>query len=82
MNVYDVSADPAAGKFSTAKVTWKLRAPAQAGSVPLAAVMFYGTEVSAAHGAVDTPYGKSPLGGFTGSSGRIRFSDVLKISVQ
>jgi hypothetical protein len=82
VNVDGISPDPAAGKFSTVKVTWKLRAPAQAGSVPLAAVMFYGTEVSAAHGAVDTPYGKSPLGGFTGSSGRIRFSDVLKISVQ
>ncbi|HTO05502.1 MAG TPA: hypothetical protein VMR86_00455 [Myxococcota bacterium] len=82
VNVYGVTADPGAGKFSSSKVTWKLRAPAQAGSVPLAAVMFYGTEVSAAHGAVDTPYGKSPLGEFTGSSGRIKFSDVLKISVQ
>lgn len=82
VNVDGISADPAGGKFSSAKVTWRLRAPAQAGSVPLAAVMFYGTEISAAHGAVETPYGKSPLGGFTGSSGRIKFSDVLKISVQ
>jgi hypothetical protein len=82
VNVYGITADPAAGKFSTVKVTWKLRAPAQAGAVPLAAVMFYGTEISAAHGAVDTPYGKSPVGEFTGSSGRIRFSNVLKISVQ
>jgi cytochrome c553 len=82
VNVEGIQADPAAGKFSTVKVTWKLRAPAQAGSVPLAAVLFYGTELSAAHGAVETPYGKQPLGGFTGSSGRIRFSDVQKISVQ
>lgn len=82
VNVYDIAADPAAGKFSTAKVTWKLRAPAQAGSAPLAAVLFYGTEISSAHGAVDTPYGKSPLGGFTGSSGRIKFSDVAKVAVQ
>ncbi len=82
VNVYDIAADPAAGKFSNAKVTWKLRAPAQAGSAPLAAVLFYGTEISSAHGAVDTPYGKSPLGGFTGSSGRIKFSDVAKVAIQ
>jgi hypothetical protein len=82
VNVDGISCDPAAGKFATVKVTWKLRAPAQAGSVPLAAVLFYGTEISAEHGAVETPYGKSPLGGFTGSSGRIRFSDVLKVAVQ
>jgi hypothetical protein len=82
VNVDGISADPAAGKFSTTKVTWKLRAPAQAGNVPLAAVLFYGTEISAAHGAVETPYGKSPIGGFTGSSGRIKFSDVSKIAVQ
>jgi len=82
VNVYDVSCDPAAGKFSTVKVTWKLRAPAQAGSVPLAAVLFYGTEVSAAHGGVDTPYGKQPLGTFMGNSGRVAFSNVLKVAVQ
>jgi hypothetical protein len=82
VNVDGISADPEAGKFSTVKATWKLRAPAQAGSAPLAAVLFYGTELSAAHGAVETPYGKQPLGGFTGSSGRIKFSDVARIAVQ
>jgi hypothetical protein len=82
VNVYGVEADPAAGKYSTAKVTWKLRAPAQAGNTPLAAVLFYGTEVSSAHGAVETPYGKQPRGEFTGSSGRIKFSDVARIAVQ
>ena len=82
VNVYGISADPAAGKFSTVKVTWKLRAPAQAGSAPLAAVLFYGTEISSAHGAVESAYGKSPLGGFMGSSGRIKFSDVSKVAVQ
>ena len=82
VNVYDISADPMAGKFSTVKATWKLRAPAQAGSAPLAAVLFYGTELSSPHGAVETPYGKQPIGGFTGSSGRIKFSDVARIAVQ
>lgn len=82
VNVYGISADPTAGKFSTVKVSWKLRAPAQAGSVPLAAVLFYGTEVSSPHGGVETPYGKSPIGEFTGSSGRIAFSEVQKVTVQ
>lgn len=82
VNVYEISADPGAGKFSTVKTTWKLRAPAQPGSAPLAAVLFYGTEISSAHGAVETAYGKQPLGEFTGSSGRIKFSDVIRIAVQ
>jgi len=38
--------------------------------VPVVAVMWYGTESGSPHGAVETPYGKQPLGGFTGSSGR------------
>jgi hypothetical protein len=82
VNVYGITADPAAGKYSTVKVTWKLRAPAQTGSAPLAAVLFYGTELSSAHGAVETAYGKVPVGGFGGNSGRIKFSDVAKVAVQ
>lgn len=76
----DISAD--AGKPPTTKTTWKLRAPAQAGKVPLVAVMFYGTEISSPHGAVETPYGKTPLGGFTGNSGRIKFSAPATVEVQ
>jgi hypothetical protein len=82
VNVAGVTADPATGKYSTVKVTWQLRAPARAGSVPLAAVLLYGTELSAPNGAVETPVGKTPVGGFTGSSGRVKFSDVQKILVK
>ena len=82
VNVDGITADLAAGKYSTVKVAWKLRAPAQAGSVPLAAVLLYGTELSAPNGSVETPMGKSPVGGFTGSSGRVKFSDVQKIEVK
>ncbi len=82
VNVVGITADPGANKYSTVKVAWKLRAPAQAGSVPLAAVLLYGTEISAPNGAVETPMGKSPVGGFTGSSGRVKFSDVQKIEVK
>ena len=82
VNVDGISADPAAGKFSSVKATWKLRAPAQAGKTPLAAVLLYGTELSSPHGAVETPYGKQPLGTYTGNSGRVKFSDVVLVDVK
>ena len=82
VNVDGIASDPVAGTYSTVKVAWKLRAPAQAGDVPLAAVLLYGTELGSPHGAVETPTGKVPLGGFTGSSGRVKFSDVKTIRVQ
>ncbi len=82
VNVYDVVADPAAGKFSSVGATWRLRAPAQPGTYPLAAVLLYGTEKGSPHGAVDTLQGKQPLGGFGSASGRVRFSDVAQIRVK
>ena len=82
VNVDGITADLAAGKYSTVKVAWKLRAPPTAGSVPLAAVLLYGTELSSPNGAVETPMGKNPAGGFTGSSGRVKFSDVRTIAVK
>jgi hypothetical protein len=82
VNVEGISADLAAGKFSTVKVAWKLRAPAQPGKTPLAAVLLYGTEVSSPHGAVETPYGKQPLGSYLGNSGRVLFSDVVSVDVK
>jgi predicted secreted protein len=82
VNVDGIMADPLAGKFSTVKVAWKLRAPAQAGPVPLAAVLLYGTEMSSPHGSIEMPQGKGPVGGFTGSSGRVKFSDVQTIAVK
>jgi len=82
VNVDGITPDLEAGKYSTVKVAWKLRAPATAGSVPLAAVLLYGTELSSPNGAVETPMGKTPAGGFTGSSGRVKFSDVKSIQVK
>jgi hypothetical protein len=82
VNVYEIAADPVAGKFSTVKVAWKLRAPSQPGSAPLAAVLLYGTEISSPHGAVETSFGKGPLGGLGGSSGRVKFSDVAQVKIQ
>lgn len=82
VNIDGIDTDVAAGKLATTKTTWKLRAPAQTGKVPLVAVLWYGTEIGTPHGAVETPYGKQPLGGFTGSSGRVKFSDVKQIDIQ
>jgi hypothetical protein len=82
VNVDGINSDAGAGKFATTKTTWKLRAPAQPGKVPLVAVLLYGTESGSPHGAVETPYGKQPVGGFTGSSGRVKFSAVQTIDVQ
>ena len=82
VNVDGITAEPLAGKFSTVKVAWKLRAPAQAGSVSLAAVLLYGTEMSSPNGSIDMPQGKGPTGGFGGSSGRVKFSDVQSIAVK
>jgi hypothetical protein len=82
VNIDGISSDAAAGKLATTKTTWKLRAPLQPGKVPLVAVMLYGTETGSPHGAVETPYGKQPLGGFTGSSGRVKFSAVSTVDVQ
>jgi hypothetical protein len=82
VNVYDVSADLAAGRFASVSVTWRLRAPATPGSYPLGAVFLYGTEKGAPHGLVESVQGKLPLGGMAGSSGRVRFSELLALEVQ
>lgn len=82
VNVYGITADPAAGAFSTASVRYRLRAPSRPGTYPLGAVLLYGTEKGAPFGAVETIQGKVPRGGFGGNSGRVRFGDVRQISVK
>ncbi|MFQ5697490.1 MAG: hypothetical protein ACE5IL_04295 [Myxococcota bacterium] len=82
VNVYGVSADPEAGRFSTVSVTYRLRAPHEPGTYPLAAAFLYGTEKASPHGAVETVRGKLPLGGFAGASGRVRFSAVRRVRVR
>lgn len=77
------SSDAAKKEWGSATVTFTLRAPADAGSVPLAAALFYGTEKGSPLGYVEDPIrGKSILGGFGGGSGRVLFSDVLSIQVK
>lgn len=86
VNVTGIASDAVAGKWASASVQFTLRAPAEKGARPLAAVLFYGTEKSTPLGFVVDP--KDPLGrktvrgGFTGGSGRIAFSPVARITVE
>ncbi|NRA03528.1 MAG: hypothetical protein HRU00_13105 [Myxococcales bacterium] len=82
VNVYGIETNPAAGEFASARVIYQIRAPLQPGRYPLGAVFLYGTEKAAPHGAVKEVWGQRPLGGFTGSSGRVRFSEVIEIEVR
>lgn len=82
VNVTGVKSDAVAGTWATAKVRFKLRAPLEAGSYPLAAVFLYGTEKASPLGTLTNAVGrKSPRGGFTGASGRVRFSALRQIEV-
>lgn len=82
VNVYDVKTDTVAGKYSKVSVTFRLRAPSQPGSYPLAAAFLYGTEKGSPHGAVETVRGIVPRGGFTANAGRVRFSPVVVVQVK
>jgi hypothetical protein len=82
VNVTGVKSDAVAGTWSTAKVRFQLRAPLEPGSYPLAAVFLYGTEKASPLGTVTNAVGrKSPIGGFTGASGRVRFTALKQIAV-
>lgn len=82
VNIYGVKAQPSAGKFDTVSATFRLRAPSEPGTYPLAAVFLYGTEKGSPHGAVETAFGVLPRGTYTGHSGRVRFSAVKQIAVK
>jgi len=83
VNVTGVASDPAAETWSSAQVTFTLRAPDRPGSYPLAAVYLYGTEKSSVLGYTTNAVGqKSVRGGFGGGSGRVLFTPVQEIRVQ
>ncbi len=83
VNVEGVESNSAIGKWSSASVTFTLRAPMRPGSYPLAAAYFYGTEKSTVLGYTTDPLGRKKVrGGLGGGSGRVLFSEVLQIAVQ
>jgi cytochrome c553 len=80
--VFGVKADLAAGKFSTASVTYDLVAPSKPGKYTICAALAYGTEKASPLGRVEMGGHPMPLGGFAGASGRILFSKAATIEVQ
>jgi cytochrome c553 len=85
VNVEGISSDAAAAAFPSAQVVFTLTAPAVAGTYPLSAAYFYGTELASPLGTKIDPKDpmqrKMPVGGFTGASGRVRFTPVKQIQV-
>lgn len=77
--VYDVASDPAKDMYATSKVTYMLKAPATPGEYPITAAFLYGTGE-----ANEMKSGKyeDPPGGGGAPSGRIHFSNTVKVRVQ
>jgi hypothetical protein len=63
------------------RTTWTLRAPADPGTYEIAAVFYYGTEKTHPLGIVVRNGRVEPRGGANGGSGRVMFSDSMKINV-
>jgi hypothetical protein len=83
VNVTGVESDAATGKWAKSKVIYTLQAPERPGDYPLVGVYFYGTEKATKLGTVVHPvYGKQPLGGYGGKSGRVRFTPAVVITVK
>jgi len=83
VNIAGVQPDPAAGEWGESRVIYTLRAPASPGDYPLVGSYLYGTEKATALGSTEHPvYGKQPLGGYGGKSGRVKFSEPLVITVK
>ena len=85
VNVGGIKSSVDRQSFAEGSVLWKVKAPAQPGTYPLAAAYFYGTELATPLGYKVDP--KDPLkramprGGLTGASGRVAFTAVQQITV-
>ena len=83
VNIAGIESNSATEQWSSGNVVFTLRAPERAGTYPLAAAYFYGTEKSTVLGYTTNPLGwKDVRGGFTGGSGRLLFTEVMQIEVQ
>jgi hypothetical protein len=77
--VYGVNSDPAKNTYASSRVSYLLKAPAEPGEYPITAAFLYGTS-----DADEMKTGKyvDPSGGGTAPSGRIQFSNVVRVRVQ
>ena len=83
VNVTDWKSTAETGTWAKAKVIFTLKAPDKPGDYPLVGVFWYGTEKAIALSTQPNPmYGDQPIGGYTGKSGRVKFSDAYVISVK
>ncbi len=83
VNITGVASDAVAGRWSKSKVIYTLQAPDRVGDYPLVGAYLYGTEKATKLGSTEHPvYGKQPLGGYGGKSGRVRFTAPIVISVK
>ena len=77
--IYDVTSDPSRNSYPTMKVSYKLRAPQDSGEYPMTAAFLYGT---ADPDEMKTGEYMNPPGGITAPSGRVQFSNVVKVRVK
>jgi hypothetical protein len=77
-----IEGDPVTKRVDETRTTWVLRTPPEPGTYSLAAAFYYGTEKVRPLGTVLRNGRAEPRGGPGGASGRIMFSDVVKISVK
>ena len=83
VNITGVAADATTGQWGESKVIYTLRAPARPGDYSIVGAYLYGTEKATALGSTEHPvYGKQPLGGYGGKSGRVKFTEPLVITVK
>jgi len=77
-----VQGDALAGRVDTTRTTWALRVPPEPGTYTIAAAFFSGTEKGQPMGTTMRNGRAEPRGGSEGGSGRIMFSEPVKISVK
>jgi hypothetical protein len=76
-----IKGDAVTQQVSETRTTWTLRAPAEPGLYGIAAAFYYGTEKSHPLGSVMQDGRAMPRGGASGASGRVMFSQLVKISI-
>lgn len=80
--VFGIKADLANNQFSSTKVVYNLSAPMRRGKYTMCAAFLYGTEKASPLGRIEMHGRTLPLGGFDGTSGRIKFSELKTIEVR
>ena len=84
VNITGVASDAIAGEWATGRVIFTLRAPDEPGNYPLTGTYWYGTEKATKLGYVEDPVTgrRNVLGGYTGKSGRVLFTEEHTITVK